>query len=83
MPVMAVRKLSISLREDIAEAAARLAESQGVTLSAWLSDATEHAIRVAEGLAAIEDHFAEHGEPSEAEAAWAQDMIATLRRDDS
>lgn len=76
---MAVRKISISLNEDVAVAAARFAEREGVSLSTWLNDAAERAIRLSEGRAALLEHFAEHGEPSDEARAWARDTLAGLR----
>ena len=79
MSVVAVRKLSISLNEDVAAAAVRVVERKGVSVSTWLNRAAEQAIRVAEGRAAVQQYFAEHGEPSDEARVWSRDVIANLR----
>lgn len=58
---MGVRKLSVALEEQVAEAAAASAERHGLSLSAWLNRAAENALAVEEGLAAVAEWEAEHG----------------------
>lgn len=82
MPVMTVKKLSVSLRADVADAVARVAAREGVSVSTWLNEAAEHAIRIADGRAAVRAHFAEHGEPSDADRARALEIIHRLRLDE-
>ncbi|MDE0678308.1 MAG: hypothetical protein OXH42_13380 [Acidimicrobiaceae bacterium] len=74
---MAVKKLSISPGESVAERAASAAASHGVSLSAWLNAAAERAIRVEDGLAAVREWEQEHGELSTEELAWADKVIAS------
>ena len=50
MPIVAVRKMSISLSEDVADAAIRVAAREGFTVSTWLNRAGESAIAAVEGL---------------------------------
>ncbi len=76
---MAVKKLSISLDESVAERAASAAASHGVSLSAWLNAAAERAIRIEDGLAAVREWEQEHGELSAEERAWADKEIAADR----
>ena len=83
MTTMAVRKISISLSEDVAAAASRFAEIEGVSLSTWLNNAAERAIRLSEGRAALLEDFAENGEPSDEARAWARDTLAALRTGDT
>ena len=77
---MAVKKLSVSLEESVAERAASAAASHGVSLSAWLNAAAERAIRIEDGLAAVREWEAEHGELSVEELAWADQVIASDMR---
>ncbi|WP_420437024.1 hypothetical protein [Candidatus Poriferisodalis sp.] len=77
---MAVKKLSVSLDESVAERAASAAASHGVSLSAWLNAAAERAIRIEDGLAAVREWEAEHGELSVEELAWADQVIAADMR---
>jgi hypothetical protein len=58
---MSVRKLSVALDEQVAEAAAASAERHGLSLSAWLNRAAENALVVEDGLAAVAEWEAEHG----------------------
>ena len=76
---MAVKRLSVSLDESVAERAASAAASHGVSLSAWLNAAAERAIRIEDGLAAGREWEEEHGELSAEELAWADKVIADDR----
>jgi hypothetical protein len=58
---MGVRKLSVALDEQVAEAAAASAERHGLSLSAWLNRAAENALAIEDGLAAVAEWEAEHG----------------------
>ena len=77
---MAVKKLSVSLDESVAECAASAAASHGVSLSAWLNAAAERAIRIEDGLAAVREWEEEHGELSAEELAWTDQVIASDMR---
>ena len=65
---MPVQKVSISLDEQVLGAARQAAERRGMSLSAWLNDASEQALEteasLEDGLAAIAEWEAEHGPPS-------------------
>lgn len=61
MSFMAVRKLSIALDPDVADAVASAAEISGQSLSAWLNDAARTRLRVEDGLAAVAEWEAEQG----------------------
>jgi hypothetical protein len=54
-------KLSIALEEPVAEAAREAAKSRGMSLSAWLNEASRAALAVEDGLAAVAEWEAEHG----------------------
>ena len=56
-----VRKLSVALEEQVAEAAVASAARHGLSLSAWLNRAAENALAIEEGLAAVAEWEAEHG----------------------
>ena len=58
---MAVKKLSIALDPDVADAAASAAERSGQSLSAWLNDAARTRLRIQDGLAAVAEWEAEQG----------------------
>ena len=74
MPVMTVKKLSVALEQSVAERAARAAELEGLSLSAWINAAAERALKIEDGLAAMEEWQAEHGAFTEEELAWAADV---------
>ncbi len=66
-----MKKLSVALEAEVAERAARAARVRGVSLSAWLNEAAERALKIEDGLAAVREFEAEHGAFTEAELAWA------------
>jgi len=49
------------------------AERRGLSLSAWLSDATTRIVKVEQGLAAVAQYEAEYGEFTEEELQAAQE----------
>lgn len=66
---MAVKKISISLDSEVFERAKRAAGSQGIPLSAWLSQAAAEAADLAEARAALAEYIEVYGEPDEAAMA--------------
>jgi hypothetical protein len=72
---MAVKKLSIALDGEVAEAASRAAERAGLSLSAWLNDAAENALAIERGLEAMREWEAEHGAFTDEEVAEADRML--------
>ncbi len=71
---MAVRKLSVALEEPIARAAREAATRRGMSLSAWLTEASSTALAVEDGLAAVAEWESEAGSlaPQELAAADAE-----------
>ncbi|GAA3471489.1 ribbon-helix-helix protein, CopG family [Nonomuraea roseola] len=74
--MMAVKKISISLPEEILDEVARLAEREGLSVSAWLTQAAGHVIRREAGLAAVREWEAEHGEITDDELSAAAAELA-------
>jgi hypothetical protein len=74
--VMAVKKLSVALDEQVADAAAASAERHGLSLSAWLNRAAENALAIEDGLAAVAEWEAEHGALTEEELRAADAVLA-------
>ena len=72
---MAVRKVSIALSEEVAQAVADVAARRGVSLSSWLNAAAERALVVEAGLAGVREWEAEHGELTREELAWADEIL--------
>jgi len=73
-----VTKLSVALDERVAAAARVAATREGISLSAWLSRAAEHAVRVDEGLRAVAEWEAEHSPITAAERAAADSLLDTI-----
>jgi hypothetical protein len=71
---MPATKLSIALEEPVAKAARQSAERRGISLSAWLNEASRSALRVEEGRAAVAEWEAEFG-PLSAEELAAADVV--------
>lgn len=72
---MAVKKLSISLDEEVAAAARAAAEAAGMSLSAWLSRAATEAAGIEAGLQGVREYEAEHGVLSEEGLAGADEVL--------
>jgi hypothetical protein len=77
---MPVRKISIALEESTAQAAAEAAARHGVSLSSWLNQAAERALRVEDGLRAVQAWEDEHGALTPEELAAADRFLAKKRR---
>lgn len=68
------RKLSIALEEPVLLAARQAAQRRGMSLSAWLNQASVNALAVEDGLVGVAEWEAEHGPPS-ADALAAADAV--------
>lgn len=77
---MPVRKVSIALDENTAQAASEAAVRSGVSLSSWLNTAAERALRIEEGLRAVQAWEAENGALTAAELAAADRFLAKKTR---
>jgi len=69
-------KLAITVDADVHEKVVVAAAEEGVSVSAWMTDAARRALLVRDGLAAVAEWEAEHGALSEAELAAARDRVA-------
>lgn len=77
---MSVRKISVALDEHTAQAAADAAQRHGVSLSSWLNQAAERALRIEEGLRAVKTWEDEHGALTASELAAADRFLAKKQR---
>ena len=77
---MSVRKISVALEQDIAQAATEAAALRGVSLSSWLNQAAERALRIEDGLRAVQAWEAEHGALTADELAVADRFLAKKQR---
>ncbi len=75
---MPTRKLSVVLRAPIADAARQAANRRGMSLSAWLNEASENALALEDGLAAVAEWEAENGAFTPAELAAADRILDDL-----
>jgi hypothetical protein len=76
---MAAQKLSIALDQPVAHAAKQSAQRQGISLSAWLNEASRNALAIEDGLAAVAEWEAEHGPLSEQDLAAADAVLDAAR----
>ena len=80
MSIMPVRKLSVALDDKTATAAAAAAQRRGVSLSAWLNEAADDALRVEAGLHAVAEWEAEHGSLTQDELDTADRFLTSSSR---
>lgn len=71
-----VRKIAISIDPAVLRSIQHAAATEGISVSAWMTNAARQALRVRDGLAAVADWEAEHGELTEAELAAARARVA-------
>ncbi|HSZ70191.1 MAG TPA: hypothetical protein VK756_07505 [Solirubrobacteraceae bacterium] len=76
---MSVRKLSVALDEQVADGAREAAKRRGMSLSAWLNEASlsalETDLRLQDGLAAVAEWEAEAGPISAEDLAKADAIL--------
>jgi hypothetical protein len=75
MTVMGVRRLSISLPAEVEESVREAAAEAGLSVSAWLARAAEHAARIEAGRRAVREYEAEHGPFTQEERDWARRVL--------
>jgi hypothetical protein len=67
--------LSVALDPSVADAAARAAAREGLSLSAWLSRAAERALMVERGLEAVRAWERDNGSLTDAELSDADKVL--------
>ena len=76
---MTVRKLSVALEEEVADAAKRAAKRRDMSLSAWLNgvavEALAHEASIEEGLRGVAEWEAENGPITAEELAKADAIL--------
>lgn len=70
-------KLAITVDPDVHDQVLEAAAAEGVSVSAWMTNAARRALLVRDGLAAVAEWEAEHGAFSEAELAAARGRVAS------
>lgn len=77
---MPVRKISVALDEGTAQAASDAAARTAVSLSSWLNQAADRALRIEEGLRAVQAWEADNGALTAVELAAADRFLAKRQR---
>ena len=81
MAGVSAQKLSIALDERVAHAARQAAQRRGMSLSAWLNEASRNALAIEDGLTAVAEWEAEHGPLSPADLRAADAVLEAARVD--
>jgi len=68
-------KLAITVDPDVHDRVVEAAGTEGISVSAWMTNAARHALLARDGLAAVAEWEAEHGEFSDAELAAARRRV--------
>lgn len=68
-------KLAITVDPDTADAVARAAAEDGVSVSAWMTEAARRALQIRDGLEAVAEWEREHGALTTAELAQARERV--------
>jgi hypothetical protein len=73
-------KLAITVAPDVHARVVAAATSDGVSVSAWMTEAARRALLVRDGLAAVDEWEAEHGALTESESRAARDRVTAQLR---
>lgn len=65
-------KLAITVDPDVYQGVVQAAKAQGVSVSAWMTEAARKALKIREGLAAVAEYEAEFGAFTDEERAAAR-----------
>ncbi len=68
-------KLAITVDADVHERVLDAAAEEGVSVSAWMTDAARRALLIRDGLAAVAEWEAHHGALTDAEMTVARDRV--------
>lgn len=69
-------KLAISVERTVHAKVVAAAEADGLSVSAWMTAAARHALRIRDGLAAVAEWEAEHGALTDQELGAARSRVA-------
>lgn len=73
-------KLAITVDRDVHAKILSAAEAEGSSISAWITAAARHALRVRDGLAAVAEWEAEHGALTEDELESARQRLSPRKK---
>ena len=68
-------KLAITVDPDVHDQVLEAAKADGLSVSAWMTNAARRALRVRDGLAAVAEWEAQHGAFTETELAAARRRV--------
>jgi hypothetical protein len=74
-------KLAITVDPEVHRRVVAAAADEGVSVSAWMTNAARRALIIRDGLLAVAEWEAEHGALSEVELAAARRRVAAEARD--
>lgn len=69
-------KLAITVDADVHKQVIAVATEEGISVSAWMTNAARRALLIKDGLAAVAEWEAEHGALSDAELVAARQRVA-------
>jgi len=72
-------KLAITVDPDVHRQVLDAAEAEGVSVSAWMTEAARTTLRLRDGLAAVAEWEDEHGALTEAELEAARERLGLTR----
>ncbi len=75
---MSVTKKSVSLDDEVADRVARAAADEGVSFSAWLTEAARRQLILRDGLAAVAEYEESYGAFTDAERAEGRRILDDL-----
>jgi hypothetical protein len=73
-------KVAITIDPEVHAGVVAAARADGVSVSAWMTDAARQALKVRDGLAAVGEWEAEHGALTAAELAAARRRVSRAGR---
>jgi hypothetical protein len=73
-------KLAVTIDPEVHAAVVRLAHADGVSISAWMTEAARKAVRLRDGLTAVAEWEAEHGALTEEEMEAARRRVRDVHR---
>ena len=73
-------KLAITVDREVHAGVVRAASEQHMSISAWMTDAARRALRIRDGLAAVEAWEAQHGAFTELELEEARHRVLRKHR---
>jgi hypothetical protein len=74
-------KLAVTVDAEVHTNVKKAAKADGVSVSAWLTEAARRALRIRDGLVAVSEWEAEHGALTEAELSAARARLMKPRRE--